>query len=66
MVNIPVTAENANGLPPEATKIQDSTCGPCLNDQNMTVNTPIEVLSLNDGKNYDYLFSLKAGDRQGY
>lgn len=64
MVNIPVTAENAIVIPQKATfEIQDLKYVFVLNDSNMTVNTPIEVLPLNDGKNYVITSGLKAGDR---
>lgn len=63
-VNIPVTAENAIVIPQKATfEVQDLKYVFTLNDSNMTVNTPIEVLPLNDGKNYVITSGLKAGDR---
>lgn len=63
-VNIPVTAENAIVIPQKATfEVQDLKYVFTLNDSNMTVNTPIEVLPLNDGKNYVITSGLKSGDR---
>ncbi len=63
-VNIPVTTENAIVIPQKATfEIQNLKYVFTLNDSNKTVNTPIEILPLNDGKNYVVTSGLKAGDR---
>jgi len=63
-VNIPVTTENAIVIPQKATfEVQNLKYVFTLNDSNKTVNTPIEVLSLNDGKNYVVTSGLKPGDR---
>ncbi len=63
-INIPVTTENAIVIPQKATfEVQNLKYVFTLNDSNKTVNTPIEVLSLNDGKNYVVTSGLKPGDR---
>lgn len=63
-INIPVDTENAIVVPQKATfEIQDLKYVFTLNDSNMTVNTPITVLPLNDGKNYVVTSGLKPGDR---
>lgn len=63
-INIPVTTENAIVIPQKATfEVQDLKYVFVLNDSNITVNTPIEVLPLNDGKNYVITSGLKPGDR---
>lgn len=63
-VNIPVTQENAIVIPQKATfELQDLKYVFVLNDSNKTVNTPIQVQALNDGKNYVVTSGLKAGDR---
>lgn len=63
-VNIPVTQQNAIVVPQKATfEIQDLKYVFVLNDSNKTVSTPIQVQSLNDGKNYVVTSGLNAGDR---
>lgn len=63
-VAIPVTAENAIVIPQKATfEIQDLKYVFTLNDSNKTVTTPIQVLNVNDGKQYVVTSGLKAGDR---
>lgn len=63
-VNIPVKAENAIVIPQKATfEVQDLKYVFTLNDSNKTVTTPIQVQSLNDGKNYVITSGLKPGDR---
>lgn len=63
-VKVPVTEENAIVIPQKATfEVQDLKYVFTLNDSNKTVNTPIQVLPLNDGKNYVITSGLKAGDR---
>ena len=63
-VNIPVKAENAIVIPQKATfEVQDLKYVFILNDSNKTVTTPIQVQSLNDGKNYVITSGLKPGDR---
>ena len=63
-VNVPVTEENAIVIPQKATyEIQNLRYVFTLNDSNMTVSTPIEVLNLNDGKNFVITSGLKPGDR---
>ena len=63
-VNIPVNVENALLIPQKATyELQDLRYVFTLNDSNMTVSTPIQVLNLNDGKNFVVTSGLKPGDR---
>lgn len=63
-VNIPVKSENVMVVPQKATfEVQDLKYVFTLNDSNKTVTTPIQVLSLNDGKNYVVTGGLNAGDR---
>ena len=63
-VNIPVSNENVIVVPQKATfEVQDLKYVFTLNDSNMTVTTPISVLSLNDGKNYVVTGGLNPGDR---
>lgn len=63
-VSIPVDTENAIVIPQKATyEVQDLKYVFTLNDSNMTVPTPIQVLSENDGKNYVVTSGLKPGDR---
>lgn len=63
-VNIPVTTENAIVIPQKATfEVQDLRYVFTLNDSNKTVTTPVQVLPLNDGKNYVITSGLQAGDR---
>lgn len=63
-ISIPVTNENVIVVPQKATfEVQDLKYVFTLNDSNMTVTTPIEVLSLNDGKNYVVTSGLNSGDR---
>ncbi|MDE6301497.1 MAG: efflux RND transporter periplasmic adaptor subunit [Muribaculaceae bacterium] len=63
-VLIPVTAPDAISIPQKATfEVQDLRYVYVLNDSNMTVTTPIQVLSLNDGKNFVVTDGLKPGDR---
>ena len=63
-VNIPVKAENAIVIPQKATfEVQDLKYVFILNDSNKTVTTPIQVQSLNDGKNYVITSGLTPGDR---
>lgn len=63
-IKIPVSNENVIVVPQKATfEVQDLKYVFTLNDSNMTVTTPIQVLSLNDGKNYVVTNGLNAGDR---
>ncbi|MCM1033534.1 MAG: efflux RND transporter periplasmic adaptor subunit [Odoribacter sp.] len=63
-VQIPVNAENSILIPQKATyEMQDLRYVFTLNDSNITVPTQIEVLNLNDGKNYVVTSGLKPGDR---
>lgn len=63
-VKVPVTASNAIVIPQKATfEVQDLKYVFTLNDSNKTVNTPIQVMTLNDGKNYVVTSGLKPGDR---
>ena len=63
-VLIPVTAPNSISIPQKATfEVQDLRYVYVLNDSNMTVTTPIKVMSLNDGKNFVVTEGLKPGDR---
>ncbi len=61
---IPEVVDSAIMVPQKATfEIQDLRYVFTLNDSNMTVNTRIEILPLNDGKNYVVTNGLKSGDR---
>lgn len=63
-VTIPVTTHDAIMIPQKATfEIQDLKYVFTLNDSNVTVTTPIQVLPLNDGKQYVVTSGLNAGDR---
>ena len=63
-VAIPVSVKNAIIIPQKATfEVQDLKYVFTLNDSNATVTTPIQIMSLNDGKNYVVTSGLKAGDR---
>ena len=63
-VAIPVTVDHAILVPQNATfEVQSFRYVFCLNDSNVTVNTQIEVLPLNDGKNFVVTSGLKPGDR---
>lgn len=63
-INIPVSNENVIVVPQKATfEVQDLKYVFTLNDSNMTVTTPIQVLNLNDGKNYVVTGGLNPGDR---
>lgn len=63
-VNIPVTNNNVIEVPQKATfEIQDLKYVYTLNDSNKTVTTPIQVQSLNDGKNYVVTGGLEPGAR---
>ncbi len=63
-VSVPVSVENAIVIPQKATfEIQDLRYVFTLNDSNMTVNTRIQILPLNDGKNFVVTDGLKDGDR---
>jgi membrane fusion protein (multidrug efflux system) len=61
---IPVVSENVITIPQKATfELQDLRYVYTVNDSNMTVSTPIKVLSQNDGQNFVVTEGLKAGDR---
>lgn len=61
---IPVHNEDVITVPQKATyELQDMRYVFTLNDSNITVPTPITVLSLDDGKNFVVTSGLKAGDR---
>lgn len=61
---IPNVSNEALLVPQSATfEIQDKRFVYTLNDSNITVSTPIEVLDINDGQNYVVTNGLKAGDR---
>lgn len=63
-VTVPVTVHDAISVPQPATfEIQDLKYVYTLNDSNITVATPIQVLPLNDGKQYVVTKGLKPGDR---
>ncbi len=63
-VTVPVTTHDAISIPQPATfEIQDLKYVFTLNDSNITVPTQIQVLPLNDGKNYIVTEGLKPGDR---
>ena len=63
-ISIPEVVDSAIIIPQKATfEIQDLRYVYTLNDSNMTVSTHIEILPLNDGKNYVVTEGLKAGDR---
>lgn len=61
---IPVTTPNAIVIPQKATyEQQDRRFVYLVNDSNMTVSQPIEVLDINDGQTFVVTSGLKAGDR---
>ena len=63
-VLIPVEAVNSIIIPQKSTyEMQDLRYVFTLNDSNITVPTRIEVMELNDGKNYVVTGGLQAGDR---
>ncbi|MDE7458911.1 MAG: efflux RND transporter periplasmic adaptor subunit, partial [Muribaculaceae bacterium] len=63
-VSIPVMAHDAIAIPQKATfEIQDLKYVYTLNDSNFTVPTPIQVLPVNDGKQYIVTSGLNPGDR---
>lgn len=63
-IAIPVVSHDAISIPQKATfEIQDLKYVYTLNDSNLTVATPIQVLPVNDGKNYVVTSGLKPGDR---
>ena len=63
-INIPVSNENVIIVPQRATfEVQDLKYVFTLNDSNKTVTTPIQILNINDGKNYVVTGGLNAGDR---
>ncbi len=63
-VSIPVNTPNAIVIPQKATfEVQNLKYVFTLNDSNKTVTTPIQILDLNDGKNYVVTSGLNAGDR---
>ncbi len=63
-IAIPFVSHDAITVPQKATfEIQDLKYVFTLNDSNITVTTPIEVLPLNDGKQYVVTSGLKPGDR---
>ena len=63
-INIPVENKDVIIVPQKATfEVQDLKYVFTLNDSNLTVTTPIKVLSLNDGKNYVVTEGLSSGDR---
>lgn len=61
---IPRNNENVIVIPQKATQeLQDIRYVFVLNDSNKTVQTPIKVLDINDGKNFVVTDGLKPGDR---
>lgn len=63
-IAIPFVSHDAITVPQKATfEIQDLKYVFTLNDSNITVTTPIEVLPLNDGKQFVVTSGLKPGDR---
>lgn len=63
-VVIPVEAEGVIVIPQKATfEIQDLRYVFTLNDSNKTVTTPIQIMPINDGKNFVVTSGLKPGDR---
>lgn len=63
-VRIPVEAPNSILIPQKSTyEVQNLRYVFTLNDSNVTVSTRIEVLEINDGKNFVVTNGLKAGDR---
>ena len=61
---IPQVSENVLIVPQKATfEIQDRKFVYVVNDSNKTVTTPIEVLGVNDGKNYVVTSGLTPGQR---
>lgn len=63
-ISIPVIAHDAISIPQKATfEIQNLKYVYTLNDSNRTVATPIQVLPINDGKQYVVTSGLQPGDR---
>ncbi|MDE5554123.1 MAG: efflux RND transporter periplasmic adaptor subunit [Muribaculaceae bacterium] len=63
-ISIPVIAHDAISIPQKATfEIQDLKYVFTLNDSNRTVATPIQILPVNDGKQYIVTSGLNPGDR---
>lgn len=63
-VSIPVIAHDAIAIPQKATfEIQDLKYVYTLNDSNRTVATPVQILPVNDGKQYIVTSGLNPGDR---
>lgn len=63
-VIIPVSTPNAIVIPQKATfEQQEKRFVYTVNDSNMTVATPIEVLDINDGQTFVVTNGLKPGDR---
>lgn len=63
-ISIPVVSHDVVTIPQKATfEIQNLKYVFTLNDSNITVTTPIEILPLNDGKQYVVTSGLKPGDR---
>ena len=63
-VVMPHNTANAIVIPQKATyELQDKRYVYTVNDSNMTVSTPIEVLDINDGQTFVVTQGLKAGDR---
>ena len=61
---VPRSSENVLVIPQKATfEIQDRKFVYVVNDSNKTVTTPIEVLGVNDGKNYVVTAGLNPGQR---
>lgn len=63
-VVIPIRTQNAIVIPQKATyEQQDKRFVYLVNDSNMTVSQPIEILDINDGQTFVVTSGLKAGDR---
>lgn len=63
-VVIPLRTENAIVIPQKATyEQQDRRFVYLVNDSNITVSQPIEVLDINDGQTFVVTSGLKVGDR---
>lgn len=63
-ISIPVITRDAIAIPQKATfEIQDLKYVYTLNDSNRTVATPIQILPVNDGKQYIVTAGLNPGDR---
>ena len=61
---IPRNNDDVIVIPQKATyEIQNLRYVYTVNDSNKTVSTPIEVLPVNDGKNFVVTSGLKSGDR---